>query len=154
MLNLVGNYQSIVARGEEGEVWVQILIFIIIGAIAVLKNFVGKSKPQNDSEQSPKARTPHPQISRPSVIEKYLAMNQADTRVVTERYAEMLSAKPKNKESKPSPQPKVQPQVAESILKPAKPEVETIHDLRLDDADSLRNAIIYHEIFNKPVSLR
>ncbi|MDD5458917.1 MAG: hypothetical protein PHF37_05965 [Phycisphaerae bacterium] len=155
MLNLVGYCPEILAKGEDGGVWVQLLIFIIIGVVAVLKNFAGKGKPQNSDERPQSDREPRQQIRRrPAIagVQNYLHEQQAAIRTAAEKYAELLKVKRREKEAKPIPQPQMmQTPILES---PKTEEAEQVIDLRLDDADSLRKAIIYREIFDKPVSLR
>ena len=159
MLAFADYYGPIFAKGEDVEVWVQLLIFIIIGVVAALKSIAGKGagKPQKAKEQQPQRF--EKQVQNRSILsraENYLHAQEAAAKTAAEKYAELLRAKRQKKMEKAvTPmQPQQQVQQSPSLKLPKKEETEHIFDLDLHEAESLRKAIIYHEIFGKPISLR
>jgi len=135
--------QSVLAvRNTEEEPWYQLLVPVIMVVLWVLAGLTkAKSKKQKDLDIE-NMLTPKPATEQQRVyVNKFLKNLEIKPKTVTE--TDSLQLKNKIADIKPD------------IKQPTDKPVRTgKYNLNLDSSKQLKRAILYHEIFDKPLALK
>ncbi|MCK5472589.1 MAG: hypothetical protein KAI59_01040 [Planctomycetes bacterium] len=157
------------ARGNEADGWMQILIFVIMGVIYAVgslakakANKLSRQEQEDDEQQQPpQNRQVQKQALRAGLhknIATFIKANQPENqnRSTKTKYAQ-------TKKTKLKPQSNIADMAAKKPLRGKRVETlkttapqEGISELLTDyeDQDSLKKAILHYEILGKPIALR
>ncbi len=145
-------------NSDEDGGWVQLLVFLIVIVFSAVSGLVKSraSKQQRKRPTLPGARPrPQPQAQAQQPYVRVPAIPAPAPRPTpTPQPLRPQMRRPVVQESAPEIKPQVEVMMPSPAPKPAEPEKVVPILPELDEAETLRRAIIYYEILGKPVSLR
>ena len=157
----------LLARGNDADGWMQILIFVIMGVIYAVgslakakANKLSKQE-QEDDQQPPQNRQVQKQALKASLrrgIATFINANQPSNqnRITETEYAQAkkIQLKPPSSIADMAVKKPLMDRCVETLKTTA--QEEDISELLTDyeDTDSLKKAILHYEILGKPIALR
>jgi hypothetical protein len=150
-------HSILAARNSDDERgWVQLLVFLIVIMFSAISGLV-KSRANKQRQKGPIGPRPRPQ-PRPQpqaqLQQPYVRVRPMPAPTPRPQPIRPQIRRPVVPESAPEVEPQVELMMPSPAPKPAEPQKVMPILPELDEAETLRRAIIYYEVLGKPVSLR